>query len=154
MGKSKQPEKATNLPVTFDFLEGRAKGAEAAGYSKAKWITFCETMLTYGLTVVLYEARQTYSKYVTVKQGKDTYKVRFSNHKPIKARELKGDCDFFVGRTHLGITNTEQAIHATLVHFGLRAPDEVITDEIDTDIDDAAPAPWAERNGKPRWALG
>jgi hypothetical protein len=45
------------------------------------------------------------------------FKVRFSNHKPIHARELRGDCDFFVGHTNLTVTHTAQAIHTVRNHF-------------------------------------
>lgn len=43
----------------------------------------------------------------------------FPCHKPILHRETSGDCDFFVGRTNLGVRNTDDAIKATLEFFGI-----------------------------------
>ena len=108
-------KKATNLTVTRTFL--RARQLRAKGFPKAKWIEFCEICLDSGFTVSLYEARKTYSKYVSVLKDGRSFKVRFSNHAPIKSREVNGDCDFFVGHTHLGVTNTEAAIKAVALHF-------------------------------------
>jgi hypothetical protein len=106
--------KATNEKLTPAFLAQRVKEAEAKGWGKAKWIMFCERMMAEGFDVTLYEARRTFSKYVTVRSGAKSYKVRFSNHRPIKRREEAGDCDFFVGVCNLTTTTTDQAITATL----------------------------------------
>lgn len=112
--------KASDLKVTLDYLQKRTANLAERGYPKSKWIGFCEAMLAAGLKVSLYEARRTVSKYVTVRGPKGTqpFKVRFSNHRPIRAREAGGDCDFFVGVTNLAVTTTEQATAATLRHFG------------------------------------
>lgn len=110
--------KATNKVICKEYLQGRLDGLLKKGFSKPKWMMFCETMLERGFKVSLYEARQTVSKYVTVIDAEGRrFKVRFSNHKPIKAREVKGDCDFFVGITNLSVTRTENAIDATLAFF-------------------------------------
>lgn len=111
--------KATHLLVTKPFLEGRTQRALMGGYSKQKWISFCEAVMALGLTVHLYEARATASKYVTVSDKGRAFKVRFSNHRPIKAREAAGDCDFFVGVCNSVTTNTGQALSATRQFFGL-----------------------------------
>lgn len=115
--------KATNRLIDQDYLDGRIVGLEKAGYGKPKWIEFCEVMLHHGLSMTLYEARQTVSKYITVRSPENgrAFKVRFSNHRPNYRRETEGDCDFFVGRTHLGVTTTVQAIKATLEFFELEA---------------------------------
>lgn len=113
----KAQRKATNQRVTPEFLKARVERVIQLGYSKQKWVEFCEAMLSHGFTLELYEARRTFSKYITVISGGMRYKVCFSNHKPIKDRELAGDCDFFVGRTHLGVSTTAQAIQATIKHF-------------------------------------
>lgn len=105
--------------VSRDFLKARVDRAAASGYGKAQWIIFCETMLDAGYNVYLYEARQTFSKYVSVHKDGKRFKVRFSNHKPIKRREMKGDCDFFVGVTNLNVTTTKDAIAAVEKHFAL-----------------------------------
>ena len=103
--------------VNAEFLNTRYERAKALGYSKAKWILFCEALLEAGYKLSLYEARNTYSKYVTVIKDGRRFKVRFSNHKPIKHREIKGDCDFFVGVTNLGTTTTSEALKAVQDFF-------------------------------------
>lgn len=112
--------KAKNRPIDQAYLDSRTAALASSGFRKSKWIEFCEAMLNRGLRVNLYEARRTVSKYVTVRaSGKKAFKVRFSNHKPIRAKEAGNDCDFFVGRTHFATTTTSQAIAATLSHFGI-----------------------------------
>lgn len=114
---SRKHKKARNLEVTHQFLGQRTAMLLGMGFGKTKWIEFCETMLARGYSMTLYEALETRSKYITVRRDNKEYKVRFSNHPPIKAREVAGDCDFFVGKTHLATTNTSQAIMATLQFF-------------------------------------
>ena len=109
--------KATNLPLTAEYLADRAFATAARGYDVPKWIGFCQVLLGEGYEVSLYEARRTVSKYVTVRRGGRAFKVRFSNHKPIASRELAGDCDFFVGVTHLSVTTTAQAYTAVQRFF-------------------------------------
>jgi hypothetical protein len=104
--------------VTVEFLQHRAKALEEKGYPKAKWIEFCERLMAHGYSMRLYEARQTFSKYITVmaRNGRSV-KIRFSNHKPIKARELANDCDFFVGITHTGTRTTADALAFVKEHL-------------------------------------
>ena len=123
MAKRKKPEfrrptKATNHAVTVEMLKERTEYNAKLGYTKPKWIGFCEELLAEGYKLDLYEARRTVYKYITVKNwyGKP-FKVRFSNHKPIKFREIQGDCDFFVGHTHTGITTTTDALRAVSEFF-------------------------------------
>lgn len=114
--------KATHMRVTQEFLDERVRIAEENGWGKAKWIEFCEKMMADGYYLKLYEARKTVSKYITVINPEDSghkFKVRFSNHRPIKHREVSGDCDFFVGVTNLGVTTTDDAIKATLDYFSI-----------------------------------
>lgn len=111
------PNKATNVAVTPEFLAERTARAEAAGFEKAQWVVFCETLMKMGFALHLYEARKTVSKYVTVaREGMPPFKVRFSNHKPIFAREAGGDCDYFVGVTNFGVQTTGGAFKAVLDH--------------------------------------
>lgn len=110
--------KADNCPVTAALLNERAERSIALGYQKQKWISFCEAMLAMGFNVSLYEARKTVSKYITVESGARYFKVRFSNHRPIRAREEANDCDFFVGVSNLTTTTTDQAIAAVREYFG------------------------------------
>lgn len=117
--------KACNRILDQGYLTGRKEGLIAAGYEDTpKWITFCETLLTDGYTLSLYEAKKTYSKYITVIRGQKQFKVRFSNHKPILYRELRGDCDFFVGVTNLKTTNTAMALAAVRSFFQGQTDDE------------------------------
>lgn len=110
--------KARNKKLTIEYLDDRANAALSKGYTVQKWILFCKRMIEKGFEVYLYEARKTFSKYVTIKKGGKSYKVRFSNHKPIKHRELSNDCDFFVGVTHTGVRTTRMAYFSTLDFFG------------------------------------
>lgn len=111
-------KKATNKVITENLLRGRTSGLIAHGYDKPKWIVFCEALMARGYVLTLYEARRTFSKYITVqKEGFPPFKVRFSNHKPILERELNGDCDFFVGVTNLRVTHTGMALAAVQRHF-------------------------------------
>lgn len=112
--KRKRFRKATDLKVSQAFLQGRVTAAAKNGWPKACWIEFCEAMLDRGFVLILYEARQTFSKYITVCHYGRSFKVRFSNHKAIRERERAGDCDFFVGRGHFRTTTTEDAIKATI----------------------------------------
>jgi len=111
--------KASNLRVTAEYLQMRSLRSAALGYGKPKYILFCERALAAGLQVYLYEARHTASKYVTLRLAGRQFKVRFSNHKPIAAREAQGDCDFFVGVTNLGVTTTGEALRAVHSFFGV-----------------------------------
>lgn len=111
--------KAVNLVVDNTYLKKRENVLKDLGYHRAKWVFFCEVMLKLGMTVSLYEARQTVSKYITVKKDDKQFTVRFSNHAPGYRREQNGDCDFFVGRNNFSITTTGQAILATREYFNI-----------------------------------
>lgn len=115
MLKFKKKKKANGEEVTRTFL--RHRRLIASKFPPAKWIEFCEICLDSGFTVSLYEARKTFSKYITVKKCGKSFKVRFSNHPPIKFREANGDCDFFVGRNNFTVTTTDDAIRAVVRHF-------------------------------------
>ena len=104
--------KASNLKVTKEFLNSRIHKV----YGKAKWLQFCEELLD-EYELYLYEARHTFSKYITIKKNDKSYKVRFSNHKPNWRREFNKDCDFFVGVSNYNITTTEDALKAVNKYF-------------------------------------
>lgn len=112
--------KAKNLKITREYIVNRTKKMLSLGYDQPKWLSFCSVMMDHGLSISLYEAKRTLSKYVTVRSKSGAqFKVRFSNHKPIKHREVNGDCDFFVGVTNLSVTRTEDAVKATLMFFNI-----------------------------------
>lgn len=106
-------KKITNKYLTFELLKQKT----SKKYGKQKWIIFAEELLNKGFKVSLYEARRTFSKYLTVEKDGKYFKVRFSNHKPIKERELNNDCDFFVGVTNYKVTTTEDALKAVYNFF-------------------------------------
>jgi hypothetical protein len=100
--------------VDFKFIEQRGACAINSGFPVPKYIAFCAWCLTQGFGVWLNESHTTVSKYVNVKDGQFTFKVRFSNHKPNRHKEFTEDSDFFVGVTHTGTRTTEDAKKAVL----------------------------------------
>lgn len=115
---AKQFKKLDKDPITMRDIAKRKARSLGMGYEPQKWLLFCEEMLKSGYKVTVYEAQETFSKYIRVYGAGDTwYQVRFSNHKPNKGRELAGDCDFFVGVTHTGVRTTSMAIQATKDYF-------------------------------------
>lgn len=106
-------KKITNQYLTKEILKQKT----SKKYGKQKWIIFAEELLNKGYKISLYEARRTFSKYLTVEKGEKQFKVRFSNHKPIKEREENNDCDFFVGVTNYKVTTTEDALDAVYKYF-------------------------------------
>lgn len=101
-------KKANGHKLTLSYLENRVSET----YGKQKWIQFCEILINEGYDTYLYEARKTFSKYITIRKGNKKFKVRFSNHKPIKYKELLKDCDFFVGVNNFKVTTTDDALNA------------------------------------------
>ncbi len=109
-----QPKQLT----AADIAEYRSR-AEFNDYPLQKWVQFSDFLLGRGFTVTLKESLSTVSKYLTVTKPGDQrrYVVRFSNHPPRLDREQNKDCDFFVGKTNLGWTNTVMAQAAVLEFF-------------------------------------
>ena len=101
--------KAKGVPIDRAFLRRRT----SKRHGKQKWIQYCEYYMDRGCTVLFYEAKKTVSKYITIVHVNKMYRVRFSNHAPIKKREERGDCDFFVGHTNFEINTMLDAIKAT-----------------------------------------
>lgn len=112
-----RPAKARNANVDAALINARSAWAHLRGYNTPRYLDFCRKMLSHGFVVTLYEARKTNSKYVTVSNGDMSFKVRFSDHRPIPTRERDGDCDFFVGVTNRTVTTTDGAIKACLSYF-------------------------------------
>lgn len=79
-------------------------------YSTPKYLLFIRDMIEDGWEVKLHEVRV--SKYVFVTKGTQTFKIRFSNHKPILSKELEEDCDFYVGVSHKQVSTTQQIMEA------------------------------------------
>ena len=99
--------KATKITVAE--LDVRKAKLLEAGYPESKWIVFCRHFLTDpAISVLGYYSKSSKSKYIYVGiPGGLYFKVRFSEHPPSRERP---DCDLFVGRSHLGCINTDQAI--------------------------------------------
>lgn len=77
------------------------------GYDAPKYLYFIKDHLEKGYTVKLYKGgKRGVSKYVFIENDTHLIKVRFSNHKPIKALEEKEDCDFYVGISHKQVSTT------------------------------------------------
>ncbi len=109
--------KKTGGKLTLEYINKRAKRYAKKGWGKPKWMLFAEYLINKGFQCNLYEARKTNSKYITISKNNKQFKVRFSDHKPIKRRELAGDCDFFVGMTHTGTRTTRDAYDAVIEYF-------------------------------------
>lgn len=105
------------MELSKAYLEKAIRNYMAKGFPAPKWAAFSWYMLDQGFFVSLYRAKKTNSKYVTVSKGSKKFKVRFSDHKPIRKREANGDCDFFVGITNYKVTNTKMAIEAVFDYF-------------------------------------
>ena len=104
--------KSVVYPKT-EALESRNASYELRGYGRAKWIDFILTLRAQGLRVGVYEAATTFSKYVyvTFPDG-GVFKVRFSNHRPAKSKQVDDDSDFYVGVSNGQVTRTEDALAA------------------------------------------
>lgn len=81
-------------------------------YATPKYLEFCRIMAENGWSVRIYTARV--SKYVFVTSKTATYKIRFSNHKPIYQKELENDCDYYVGISHTNVVKTEELLKILL----------------------------------------
>ncbi|NEZ65552.1 hypothetical protein D0962_22810 [Leptolyngbyaceae cyanobacterium CCMR0082] len=104
-------------PIALEDIQAMARYALSRGHSHSKWAVYCGAMLRLGLSVSVYKALTTKSKYIYVSNGRKEYKVRFSDHRP--NRQRSDDCDFIVGRSHLGSSSTRAAIEATKEYFGI-----------------------------------
>lgn len=99
--------------ITREDIQTMASTAASRGHDLPKWVLYGSAMLRAGLTVKVYKAETTVSKYIYVSDGKTTIKVRFSNHNPNPSRAR--DVDIVIG----GKITTEDAKRITLQRFGL-----------------------------------
>lgn len=87
MSKKKSKRDTKNeVVVTPKLLSRRAGQSIKAGFTKQKWVMFCEQLLLLGYNLTLYEAKKSVSKYIYVKKNGKEFKVRFSNHLPNNER--------------------------------------------------------------------
>lgn len=117
--RQRQRRAARGQLVTREQLYRRARNTQKAGYKTPKWIEFCIDCMDLGLTVRVYEAQSTRSKYVYLTDGDRTFKVRFSNHPPNETKQITADSDFYVGVSNKLVTTTADALAATRAFFGL-----------------------------------
>lgn len=73
-----------------------------------------------GVTLKLYDAKTTFSKYLHVSRNGKTLKVRFSNHMPAGQKVFVNDSDYYVGVSQRGIIRTDQVIPKVLRDLGLK----------------------------------
>ena len=88
---------------TLCYIEKKRRWYEASEYSMPKWIQFCDQCMALGFELRIYDSRSSVSKYIWVSKQSapdKEYKVRFSNHKPSRCKEMVNDCDFYVGISH------------------------------------------------------
>lgn len=105
--------------VSEAYLARQTQLIHGAGYPTPKWIQFCEYYLALGFGVKLHRPSRTVSKYITLYHNNKTFRVRFSNHRPLLEREISNDCDFFIGHTRGRVTTTQDAINAANKYFGV-----------------------------------
>lgn len=111
--------KKNNGRFNLGDIERREASLQRSGFQPSKYLGFCRTLIGEGFSLRLYEARETASKYVTVEKDGKSFKVRFSNHRPLQHREARGDCDFFVGVNHTSVTTTNDALEAVRKFFSV-----------------------------------
>lgn len=97
-------------PIDQAYLDNLKPAYEKKGYNVPQWIRFCEAMLGLGLSVSLYRAKTTVSKYVHVAFPSGNVKVRFSNHRANKAKENLNDADYYVGVGNKYVLTTDELI--------------------------------------------
>ena len=119
---ARKKPKATYKMVTAGELENRARGLVANGWPRSKWIDFCLDVIRMGLSVGVYEAQTTRSKYVYV-IGPDgsKFKIRFSNHRPNAGTQMAADSDFYVGVSNGHCTTTADALAEVRKRFPVAA---------------------------------
>ncbi len=103
--------------IDLKYVNDLAKNYIEKNYSAPKWLQFSKYFILKGFEVYLAKSKSTVSKYIYVEDMENVFKVRFSNHKPNKNKEVAEDCNFFVGRTNLRTTTTEQAVLAAEIFF-------------------------------------
>lgn len=78
-------------------------------YPTPKYLLFIKRMLELGFEVKIYVAKV--SKYVFVITPNNTYKIRFSNHKPAYHKQMQEDSDYYVGISHTNVMTTDEIIN-------------------------------------------
>lgn len=109
-------------PFRFNYHKARPQKLERVvdeirnykyiyNYEAPKYLHFIKHFLEEGYIVKLYKGgKRGISKYVFIEKGNQLFKIRFSNHKPIKEYEEQEDCDFYVGISHKQVSTTSQII--------------------------------------------
>lgn len=109
MSYTDTPYQNTSLNRDMIWQLKRAKSCQFK-YPAPKWVLFAEQMIALGATVSFVESEKSVSKYVTVNYQRKTVKVRFSNHKPSRNKELLQECDYYAGVSNYKTLKTTQII--------------------------------------------
>ena len=129
--KSVKPSGVAGNKMDSEYLTWRSASCVARGYTKPKWIEFCEILIDCGFDVWMCPARHTRSKYIFVVGEGKVFKVRFSDHRPNPIQETKRDSDFYVGVSNFGVTTTEDAIAAVISFYEQQEEEEQVEQRID-----------------------
>ncbi len=100
--------------LSTEYLDSLKPSYTSQDYPIPKWIIFSQTLIKDGWVVRLYRAKTTFSKYLFISRDKKMLKIRFSNHKANKLKELANDCDFYVGVGNKGVITTEELLRTLL----------------------------------------
>ena len=63
------------------------------------WVQLCDAIIALGLRVSIYDSKSTVSKYIEVyrENHKNCFKIRISNHAPVRGSRNFEPSDFYVG---------------------------------------------------------
>ena len=124
-----------DIPQTLEMLEKRRADMNRHNFNP-KWINFAIDMVNEGYLVYLYENINQKSKYLTLNSNGVLFKIRFSDHLPIRYKYENGDCDFFVGKLYGGkFSSTEQCRIAVKEFYqGMEPRIRTLADVLDAQI--------------------
>lgn len=124
--------------LTRDEILRRSIAIQNKGYPISKWLFCAWACIESGLDVVLYQAKETVSKYLYLADPKQPdippFKLRFSDHSPSAGQVDMRDCDFYIGvvSSRSQAQTTEDAMQVIGRYFGL---DMVRLESEDDEID-------------------
>jgi hypothetical protein len=84
---------------------------------KPGWVDFCEDLIDKGFEVFLYLPEKLTSVYITMVKNRKMQTVRFSNHLTREENWLRGDINYYVGPSELGMLNQQEVLDAINIYF-------------------------------------
>ena len=78
---------------------------------------FCESLLDNGFEVFLYLPEKLTSIYVTMVKNRKMQTVRFSDHVTREESWLKGDINYYIGPSDLGMLSQQEVLDAINIYF-------------------------------------